>query len=80
MPGHEHAGRPDGAEPDRAELEGAGPAEADSESGNKGLMYGIIGGMMVGVIIYILTDQVFWMAVGPSLGLAIGVALDSKKG
>lgn len=53
--------------------------EPEEDSDHNGLTYGMIGGMMLGTVLFVLTDQVLWLAIGLPLGLAVGSLLDRKR-
>ena len=53
--------------------------ETEDDSSHNGLTYGMLGGMMLGTVLFVLTDQVLWLAIGLPLGLAVGSLLDSKR-
>ena len=57
----------------------AAETETEKDSDHNGLTYGMIGGMMLGTVLFVLTDQVLWLAIGLPLGLAVGSLLDSNR-
>ncbi|WP_131106051.1 hypothetical protein [Ornithinimicrobium sufpigmenti] len=52
---------------------------AEEKSDYPGLIYGLIFGMMLGTVLFVLTDEVLWLAIGMPLGMAVGVGFDSSR-
>lgn len=45
------------------------------KNGDNGVAFGIIGGMLVGVLIFAITGQPTWIALGAGFGLPVGILL-----
>lgn len=68
---------PDDPPPDEQGSDGEGRQAASSYPG---LIYGMLGGMILGTVLFVMFDQVLWLAVGLPMGMALGLAFDTYEG
>ncbi len=57
------------------------PQDPKEERGNTpAVAYGVVFGIIIGTVVFAVTQNVFWIAIGSGLGIVVGAAFQANRG